>query len=214
MKKRNIILCAFIALFVFAASCDKSETTIDKFAALEAEKEQIMTFVKENNLENYSTLLNTKLTTADRQEYVSNIPSDNIEPDNDQMKRIEMYLEENVSAEENIGLKANDYTATMQVGEWPEFPYQMFYYGVSRTPANIPYIDVIGRFVYNDMYQLHWGYRYAYNSKRITISHEFPDPSLGISPPPGKYEGWGDHWFSFGGGQAVNVFTYDVYYQN
>lgn len=216
MKKQNILLCAFIALIVFVASCDKSETDVDKFAALEAEKEQIMSFIKENNLENYSTLINTKLTTADRHEYISNIPANNNETNSDLMNKIKMSLEGNVPAENNIRLKSNEISqATMEVGEWPEFPYPMYYYGVSRTPNNIPYIDVIGRFVYNGMYQIHQGYKYAYNAKSITISTMFPNPSQGPdSPPSGRYEAWGDHWFSFGGGQAANVFSYDYMYLN
>lgn len=97
MKNPFIKLCAFIAIIVLITSCDKSETEVDKLAAYDAEKEQIMAYIETTNLQHYSTTINTELTKAERLMYVNDISSNNNEPDINLVEKTEMYLKENNS---------------------------------------------------------------------------------------------------------------------
>ena len=128
MKNLAIKLCTFIAIIAFFASCNKSETAIDKFAALEAEKEQIITYIENNNLGHYTTTINTELTEAERLMYVKDIPSNNIEPDIELVKQAkELIGETNMKAGE-IG---NVYIIRLP---WTECSF--IYYGYSSYPRD------------------------------------------------------------------------------
>ena len=204
MKKQNIRLYAFIAIIVFVAGCNKSETIVDKLAAYDAEKEQIMTYVEKNNLENYSTTINTELTKAERLMYVNDIPSNTNVPDINLVEKLEMQLEENHFDENK--LKGGSAWGAVHLAILYGSPNNtIIYYGYSKSTGIIPYLDIISDIYFTDMngrWHIYHDYSFEVDAKKAYDLYQF-------NPAWGLYYAYGDHWFEFGGGSHAQIFTSD-----